>query len=418
MILIKNAKILKKTKVFEGNILIEGNKISALGEVVDKSDVVVDAKGFAAIPGLINAHTHAAMVLFRGYADDMKLHEWLQQKVWPAEAKLTPEAVYWGTKLACIEMLKSGTTFFNDMYFFAEEITKAASECGIRACVASAFFDFFSGDLLEENIKRVEKEIKEIKKFDLVKAAVGPHAVYTVSLEGLKRSAEIAEKYDALIHFHLAETEKEVVEFRKKTGKSIVKALDEIGFLNERLIAAHSVWLERDEIELLAKRKVSVAHCPTSNMKLCVGKAIDYRAMKEFGVNFCIGTDSAASNNNLDMFEEMRFAALLQKFYYNDPTLMRAEEVFNAATVNGARAFKLNSGEISEGKLADIVLINLKNVNLVPGHNLISDLVYSANSGCVDTVIVDGKIVLENGYFEGEEEIIEKAKKIASEITG
>ncbi|MCS7121079.1 MAG: amidohydrolase [Archaeoglobaceae archaeon] len=413
MILIRNARILGKEK---GNILVEDNKIVAVGDIVDKSDVVIDAENLAAIPGLFNSHTHAAMVLFRGYADDMKLHEWLQKKIWPAEAKLNAKAVYWGTKLACIEMLKGGTTFFNDMYFFSEEVARAASECGIRACIASAFFDFFNKDLLEENIKRVEKEVKEIKKNPLILPAVGPHAVYTVSLEGLKRSAEIAEKYDALIHFHLAETEKEVVDFKRKHGEGIVKTLDNIGFLSERLVAAHSVWLEKNEIEILAKRKVNVAHCPTSNMKLCVGKAIDYRSMREFGVNFCIGTDSAASNNNLDMFEEMRFAALLQKFYYNDPTLMKAEEVFDTATKNAAKAFRLNAGEIAEGKLADIVLVNLDNLNLVPGHNLISDLVYSANSSCVETVIVDGKIVVENGYFEGEEEVVEKVKKIALDL--
>ncbi len=415
MLLIKNAKILTE-KIVTGNILIEENKIIAVGEVSDKSDIVIDAKGLAAIPGLFNAHTHAAMCLLRGYAEDMKLQDWLEKKIWPIEAKLDSEAVYWGTKLACIEMLKGGTTFFNDMYFFSPAVAKAASECGIRACISSAFFDFFNMDLLEENLKKVERELKEIKSFKNIIPAIGPHAVYTVSLEGLRRSVEIAEKYDAIIHFHLAETEKEVVDFRKRTGKSIVKALDQIGFLNKRLIAAHSVWLEKEEIELLGKRNVSVVHCPASNMKLCVGKAIDFATMKDFGVNFCLGTDGAASNNSLDMFEEMKFAALLQKFYYNDPTRIKAEEVFKATTINAAKAFGVRAGEIASGKLADIVLIDLKKAQLNPNHSLIANLVYSANSGCVDTVIVDGKILVENGYFEGEEEIIEKANEVAYKI--
>ncbi len=417
MILIRDAKILTSRGVVDGNLLIEGNRIAAIGDVSDKSDVVIDANGMAAIPGLFNAHTHAAMVLFRGYADDMMLHEWLQQKIWPAEAKLDGDAVYWGTKLACVEMLKSGTTFFNDMYFFAPEIARAASECGMRACISSAFFDFHNPQLLEENLKRVERDLKELKKYENVIPAVGPHAVYTVSLEGLKRGAELAEEYDALIHFHLAETEREVVEFREREGKGIVKALDEIGFLSSRLVAAHAVWLSDAEIELLAKRGVSVAHCPASNMKLCVGKAINFAAMKRAGLNFCLATDGAASNNNLDMFEEMKFAALLQKFYYNDPTLMKAEEVFEAATINAARAFGIDAGAIEVGRLADIVLIDLAKPYMNPNHSLIANIVYAANSGCVDTVIVDGRIVVENGYFEGEEEIIERACKIAAKLT-
>ncbi|WP_456469398.1 amidohydrolase [Archaeoglobus sp.] len=420
MILIKGAKVLTPKGVVEGNVLIEENKIAAVGDVADKSDVVIDGRKKAVIPGLFNTHTHAAMVLFRSYADDMVLHEWLEKKIWPLEAKLDSEAVYWGTKLACIEMLKSGTIFFNDMYFFPPTIAKAAEECGIRACVSAAFFDFFNPDLLEENLKKALKDLKEIEKYNVLRA-IGPHAVYTVSLDGLRRAAEIAEEMDLFVHFHLAETEKEVVDFKKQHGKPITKALDEIGFLSSRLIAAHSVWLEDAEIELLGKRGVTVSHCPASNMKLCVGKAIKFEEMKKAGVNFTIGTDGAASNNNLDMLEEMKFAALLQKFHYSDPTLMKAEEVFEAATVNAARAFGLKSGVIDEGYLADLVLIDLKKPYLQPEHNLVANLIYAASSGCVDTVIVDGRIVVENGYFMGDEtqemEIIEKTAKIALDLT-
>ena len=418
MILIRGCKVLTPKGIVAANILIEGNKIAAIGDVSDKSDIVIDAKGMAAIPGLFNTHTHAAMVLFRSYADDMYLHDWLQKKIWPLEAKLDSEAVYWGTKLACIEMLKSGTTFFNDMYFYPEAIAKAVEETGIRACVSSAFFDFFNPDLLEANLKRVERDVEELKKYERVIPAVGPHAVYTVSLEGLRLSAELAVEKGALVHFHLAETEREVVEFRKKHGKSIVKTLDEIGFLSERLIAAHCVWLESGEIETLAKRNVSVAHCPASNMKLCVGKAMNFAEMMKLAVNVTIGTDGAASNNNLDVLEEMKFAALLQKFYYNDPTLVKAEDVFRAATLNAAKAFELNAGAIEEGRLADIVLVDLRKPYMQPEHNLVANLVYAASAGCVSTVVVDGKVVVENGAFEGEEEIVEKASEVAFRLAG
>ena len=421
MIVIKGAKVLTPAGIVEEDILIEGNRIVAVGDVNGgKDDIVIYGKGKAVIPGFFNTHTHAAMTLFRSYADDMVLQEWLERKIWPLEAKLDADAVYWGTKLACIEMLKSGTVFFNDMYFFPEVIARAANECGIRSCVSAAFFDFFNQDLLEKNLKDAIKSLKRIERYNVLRS-IGPHAVYTVSLEGLKRAAEIAEEMDLFIHFHLAETEKEVVDFRKQHGKPIVRALDELGFLNRRLIAAHCVWLEDVEIELLAKRNVTVSHCPVSNMKLCVGKVIRYVDMRRAGVNFTIGTDGAASNNNLDMFEEIKFAALLQKFNYNDPTLMKAEEVFEAATINAARVFKLKSGVIETDYLADLVLVDLSKPYLQPEHNLVANLVYAATSGCVDTVIVDGKVVVENGYFMGDREeemkIIEKVSKVVQHLT-
>ncbi len=416
MILIKNGKILTRRGVVEGNLLIEENRISMIGDAWDKSDIVIEADGKAVIPGLVNCHTHAAMVLFRGYADDMYLHEWLQEKIWPLERKLTERAVYWGTKLACIEMLKSGTTFFNDMYFFPESVARAVEETGIRACISSAFFDFFNPGLLEEALSRAEKEIRALGNYERVIPAIGPHAVYTVSLDGLAGSMDLAKKYNAFVHFHLAETREEILEFEKRYGKGIVRALDEIGFLNDRLIAAHSVWLKDDEIDLLAKRGVSVVHCPTSNMKLCVGGVLNFREMKRRNLNVTLGTDGAASNNNLDMLEEMKFASLLQKFYYGDPTIMKAEEVFAMATKNASKAFKLDLGMVEEGYLADLAIVDLKKVFMRPSHNLVADLVYSASGCCVDTVIVDGKVVIKNGHHKQEEEIIERATEVARDL--
>lgn len=407
MILIENTKILQGEALKDGNILIEGNRIAAIGEVKDKSDIVIDAKDLAAIPGLFNCHTHSAMTLFRGYAEDMPLQEWLEKKIWPAEMRLNDRIVYLASKLACVEMLKTGTVFFNDMYFFPSATAKAVEETGIRACLSSAFFDFFNEEILEANMKRVERELKELKKFR-VSRAIAPHAVYTVSLEGLRRSVEVAEKEDIFIHFHLAETEKEVLEFKKRQGKGIVKALDDIGFLSPRLFCAHSVWLEKEEIELLGIRKVNLVHCPTSNMKLSVGKAMNFPEMRKNEVNVLLGTDGAASNNSLNMFSEMKFCALLQKFYYGAGSF-KAKEAFRIATENAGRAFGLKSGRIEVGWLADIVLVELKQVGFVPCHDIVANLVYSGAT--VNTVIVDGKIVVENGYFDGEEKLLEEFSK-------
>lgn len=416
-ILIKNVKIVDARKTVEGSVYIEENRIVEVGDIKNnKHDIVINGKGKAVIPGLINTHTHAAMTLFRSYADDMPLMEWLQNKIWPLEAKLNVEDIYHGTKLACLEMIKSGTTAFNDMYFEVEAIAKAVEEMGMRACISSAFFDFFDEQRLEESLKKVKDDLKKLKNFENVIPAVGPHAPYTVSLDGLKASMEIAEEYDALVHFHLAETKGEIEEFKKKNGKGVVEALDEIGFLNSRLIAAHCVWLSEEEIKLMAERNVNVSHCPASNMKLCVGNALNYSAMKKHGLNVTLGTDGAASNNNLDMFEEMKFAALLQKYHYSIPTLLNAKEVFEMATLNGAKALGIKAGLIEPGYLADLVLIDLKKPYLMPGHNIIGDIVYSAKGDCVDTVIIDGNIVMENGRVEGEEEIMEEARKTALDL--
>ncbi len=416
MILIENARVLRDGKLVEANVLVEENRISAIGDFKDKSDYVIDGKGLAVIPGLFNSHTHAAMTLFRGYADDMPLQEWLEKKIWPAEAKLNDEIVYWASKLACIEMLKSGTTFFLDMYFFPSATAKAVEETGIRACLSSAFFDFFNKDLLEINLRRVEKELRELKGYRVLRA-VAPHAVYTVSLEGLKRAMEMAEEENILVHFHLAETEKEVVEFKKKHGKGIVSALDEIGFLNPRLISAHCVWLEKEEIRLMARKGVNAVHCPASNMKLGVGKALNYPEMKNSNLNVLLGTDGAASNNSLDMLREMKFSALLQKFYHGSDSF-KATDALRMATENASKAFGIKAGKVEVGWLADLVLLDLKKSPMTPCHDLVANLVYSASSECVDTVIVDGKIVVENGHFEGEEMVIEKFSKMAESFFG
>ena len=400
----------------ETSIYIEGNSIAGI-EGNSQADETIDGRGMAALPGLINTHSHAAMTLFRGYGDDMKLQQWLEEKIWPIEGKLTEEDVYWGAKLACLEMIKSGTTSFNDMYWHLPGTVKAVEETGIRAVLSPVFIDLFDEDKRKETIKEHTKLLGDVKAIgsERIMPALGPHALYTVSKEGLQWCREFADKEDMLIHFHLAETEQENKDCVKKNGKRPVEYLEEIGFLCDRIVAAHCNWLNEKEVGIIAKYGVKVAHTPTSNMKLATG-IMPYPEMAKAGLTVSLGTDGCASNNNLDMFEEMKFAALLQKASRKDPTVKSANEVWSMATVNGAKALGLNSGRIEEGRLADIILISLKRPELTPSHNLISNLVYSANGSCVDTVICDGRVLMQGRKVKGEDEIIQKAGEVAMNL--
>ncbi len=412
--------ILIKNVLLDGNkkdVFIEGNIIKKIGENLDcECDDKIDGDGKAIIPSFVNAHAHAAMTLMRGYADDMQVMQWLEEKIWPLEGKLTEEDVYWGTKLACLEMIKSGTTFFSDMYWHYHGTARAVEEMGIRAAVSAVFIDLFDKAKAEEQIEHNKELFEETKKYsDRVTFTLGPHAIYTVSKESLQWAKKFADENGLLIHIHLSESKNEVDECIKKNGKRPVEYLNEMGFLGKNVIACHSIWLDDKEIDILAKNNVKVVHNPVSNMKLSSG-VFPYNKLSG-KLNIALGTDGCASNNNLDMFEEMKFASLLQKLETNDPTSLPAQEVFDMATVNGAKVFGLDCGEIKEGKLADLLLIDLKNVSVVPGHNLISNLVYSANGSCVDTTICNGKILMQNRKVIGEEEILEKANEIAMKLT-
>lgn len=395
------------------DIFIEKNIIKKIGNSLkNNADIIIDGKGKAILPSFVNAHTHSAMTLMRGYADDMGVLEWLEKKIWPLEAKLTEETVYWGTKLACLEMIKSGTTFFNDMYWHFHGTARAAEEMGLRAVISSVFIDIFNKEKAKEQIKLTEKLFEESKKYsDRINFALGPHAIYTVSEESLKWVKKFADKNNLLIHIHLSESENEVRECVKRHGARPVEYLEKIGFLGPNVIATHAIWLNGKEIDILSKYDVKIAYNPTSNMKLTSG-IMPYEKMKN-KLNITLGTDGCASNNNLDMFEEMKIASLLQKSHSGDPTLLPARVAYDIATINGAKAFNLNCGRIEEGRLADLILIDLNNINLTPNHNLISNIVYSANGSCVDTVICDGKILMQGRAVKGEMEIIRKANKIA-----
>ncbi|MEM0360279.1 MAG: amidohydrolase [Candidatus Diapherotrites archaeon] len=403
--LIENVFLGKK----KTNVLVEGNKIASIGRQKDRSGEVINGKGLAIVPSFVNCHTHAAMSLLRGYADDFELQEWLEKHIWPIEAKITKKDVYWGSKLACLEMIKSGTTCFADMYFFPGETAKAVKETGMRAFLGIVF-------LGKQKISfgRIKHQARELNGFgSLVKPMLAPHALYTVPTENLKKIAEISEKEKWLVHFHLSETKKEVLDCLKEHKKRPAEFLQEIGFFSERVLNAHSVWLDSKEINILAKTKAKAVHCPASNMKLAVGRAMPYNEMKKAGVPVCLGTDGCASNNSLSMLSEMKLASLLQKHSTGNPTILPAKEVFFMATEGGAKALGLNAGLIREGMLADFLLVDLKNFSLVPGHNLTSDLVFSASDSCIDTVFCNGEILKFKGKIEGESEILEKAREQA-----
>jgi 5-methylthioadenosine/S-adenosylhomocysteine deaminase len=407
-ILLKNVILGKKKK----DIFIKQGLIEKIGDNLNlKAQEKIDAKGCKAVmPSLVNTHTHSAMVLLRGYADDLPLKEWLEKKIWPLEDSFTQDDIYWGVKLACLEMIKTGTTLFNDMYMFPETTMKAVNEMGIRAFIGLVMIN-------SKDIKYLEKEYSKLerKQNNLVKVSVSPHALYTVSRENLIQAGRFASKKKLFLHTHLSETKEEVRHCLKKYKKRPAEFLDQVGLLSSRTILAHSVHLTDQEIKLLAQRKCSVSYNPTSNLKLSVGGVFPYKKMKQFKVNITLGTDGCASNNNLDLIEEMKIAGLIQKHQEKDPTVSPAKEILEIASENGFKFFNLNGGKIEKGKIGDLILLDLNQPCLIPGHNIVSDFVYSASGSVVTDLICNGKILMRNRKVQGEKEIINQARKRALE---
>ncbi|AEE92055.1 5-methylthioadenosine/S-adenosylhomocysteine deaminase [Tepidanaerobacter acetatoxydans Re1] len=401
-ILIKNAQVLvfegEKAVVKKADIGIEGSRIVQIGEVKADFDAqrVIDASNMLAMPGLINTHTHLSMNLFRNYADDMPLWDWLTKKIWPLEEKLTAEAVYWGSTLGIAELIKSGVTGFLDMYFFAKETIKVVLDTGIRAYIARGLTDEEEGKEAQlEETRELYQKYHE--KEGRVKIFAGPHAPYTCSPRYLKKVRALSDELGIGIHIHLSETQKEVDESIEKWGKTPIKHVYDLGILERPTIAAHCVHVNDNDIEILANCKVSVAHNPTSNLKLASGFAPIEKMLKA-NVNVALGTDGASSNNNLNMFEEMHLASIINKCVNSDATSVPAEAVIKMATINGAKALGVEKelGSIKVGKKADIILIDLNKPHLCPLHNPLSAICYSAQGSDVHTVIVDGKILMEN----------------------
>ncbi|HAC22432.1 MAG TPA: chlorohydrolase [Porphyromonadaceae bacterium] len=413
-ILIKQVLLYDK----EVDVLIKDNIIAQIGENICCDDCeIIDGRKKAIIPGLVNCHTHAAMTLFRGFADDMKLEPWLTEKIWPNEAKLTEEDVYWGAKLACLEMIRTGTTSFLDMYHMYDATAQAVEEMGIRGFLTEAFFDHFDSKITEKVKKRVAKLInRPLLHGDRIRMALGPHAIYTVSGELLRWSSDVAKEHDMLLHLHLAETEVEVQNSLKNFGLTPVRYLKELGILSPNLVVAHCIWLDDEEMKMLADHDVKVVHNPNSNLKLASGMHFKADEMRKAGITVGLGTDGCSSSNNLDMVEVMKVASLLGKAWRKDPEAMTAPDVFDMATKGGAHILGLNAGEIKEGMLADIALVDLKIPAFAPNFNFVSNLVYAANGYCIDTVICDGKVLMRNKQIKDEDLILDKASDLAYKL--
>lgn len=397
------------------DIYIDGKVIRQIGPALQvEAAQTIDGTGKAIIPGFVNAHTHAAMTLFRGFGDDMPLMPWLEQKIWPNEAKLTRDDVYWGTKLACLEMIKTGTTTFVDMYHKFHATADAVEEMGLRAVLSGVCFDHFNPELAEKSKRQNEKLITEMDGYSKrIQYAVGPHAIYTVSGELLQWINDFSLEHSVPINLHLAETEGEVQDCIKNFGTTPVRYLYKLGILSPRLIIAHGIYVDDDEIRMLAEHDVKVVHNPASNMKLASGMHFKYCEMKKAGITVALGTDGCSSSNNLDMIEAMKLASLLGKVWRKDPEAIPAPDIFRTATEDGATAIGLNAGRVEVGCLADLCLVDLHIPAFTPNHNFISNLVYAANGSCIDTVICDGKVLMQDKKVPGEDEIMERTAEIA-----
>ncbi len=423
-ILIKNVDIVtmnEQNGFYENsNIVIEDNIITHLGNIQEidkiKVDYIIEGTNKLAMPGLINCHTHLGMSLFRNYADDMVLSEWLTKKIWPAEAKLISEDIYWASLLSMSEMIASGTTSFCDMYFFMDQVVKALEVSNMRASLARG--------IVEEDINskyKIEENEKLFKDYDnalngRIKIMFGPHAPYTCSPEFLLEIIDSASKLNASLHIHLSETKEEVEESYRKYNKSPIKHMYDLGLFELHTVAAHCVHIDDEDIKLIKDKNVYPINNPSSNFKLASGFSPVNKMLKE-GIKVALGTDGAASNNNLNMFKEISMASLVNKAVDNDPMSVTALETLKMATLNGAYALGIEKeiGSLEVGKKADIIILDMDKPHLCPRNNIFSTLAYSAYGSDVDTVIVDGNILMEKKEFKTID--IEKVKYMANEIS-
>ena len=404
-----------------GFIAVKNGKIVNIGKrasasLTIKAEKTIQGKEKVALPGLVNCHTHVPMTLLRGLAEDKQLDEWLKETIWPLEAKLKPGNIYDGALLGCLEMIKSGTTCFADMYFHEEAVAKAVEEAGLRAVLAEGIIE--SGDSTS-GTKMLRSATEVAENLDgfadgRVRVRLGPHAVYSCSPDLLRKVRESAQRLNVGVHIHLAESAEEA----EPLGE--VELLDSVGFFSGiDVLAAHCIHLSEKDMRTLARRGVTVAYNPVANMKLAMG-APKIADLLGLGVTVGIGTDGPASNNTLDMLESMKAAALLQKVSSLNPTALPAETVLKMATIEGARALKLEKyiGSLEAGKRADIILLDFDKPHLTPRHNLYANIVYSAHGSDVDTVIVDGKVLMENRKVKtvDETKVVQRAQRTALEL--
>ena len=399
--LIKNIDLVpingKDEVIRNTNIYIKDNEIIHIGEIRDDIEVerIIDGKHKIAMPGLINSHTHIGMSLLRNFADDLPLHDWLTKKIWPTEANLTSRDVYWGSLLSMVEMIQGGTTAFCDMYFFMDEVGNGLEESGMRGVLTRGLIE-------DEGAKRKLDETRELfknyhgKGNGRIKVMVAPHAPYTCSPDFLKESFKLAKELNTGIHIHLSETRKEVEDSFNLHGKSPIRHVYDLGLLDIHTIGAHCVHVDDDDIEIIKEKGLIPVNNPGSNLKLASGFAPIDKMLKK-GIPVALGTDGSSSNNNLNMFEEINLASIVNKAVNLDAVSVPAIEALKMGTINGAKALDLEkeTGSIELGKKADLILIDTDKPHLYPHHNIISSLAYGVQASDVDTVIVDGKIIME-----------------------
>lgn len=418
-ILLKNIKVGNSSS----DILLRDGVISSIqpsGESWDcLADEVeaVDCNGKSAVPGFINMHTHAGMSIMRGVGEDIMFHEWLS-RIWDVESRIDAEFVYHATKVACLEMIKTGTTTFNDHYWHMPMAYKAAQEMGLRSVLAYVICDRNDPDEAErQKIQCAEMYELTSSWDDTAVFAIAIHAIYSVSEKMILWAVNFARERGLRIHIHLSETSKEVEDCMALHGVSPVVYLDRLGVLGPDVIAAHTLWLSDEDVEILGKRGVTCVHNVNSNLKLASGYRFRYNELRDAGANVCLGTDGCASSNNLDMLETMKTSAMIQKAWRNDPSVMPLNELMAMATSNAAAGLGLNTGRIEVGALADILIVDTDNYHFLSPGSFEANLVYSAHSDCIDSVICNGRFLMRNRKVEGEKEILDAAKAVLSKIT-
>ncbi len=410
-------------RILTGDVLIEGNRIAGIGESLGSADEVIDCRGCAVLPGLINTHQHVANALLRGVADDLPLEDMLARS-FPLDAKLTRRDVQLGALLGCVEMIRSGTTSFQDLFYWEDEVARAVRESGMRGFLAWVTLDESFTTQHGNPVKNADAFVAKHKGDSLVMPEVGVQGVYVASEETFHAAREVADRHGVRTHTHLSETRKEVYDHLAKTGRRPAEWLEDLGFLGDRLNVAHGVWLTLNEVRLLARHGVSVAHCPTSNMKLASGGVAPVPEMFDAGVSVALGTDSALSNNAADLFAEMKTASLLHKAMRWDARVLPAQRALDMVTVDAARALGASSliGSIEAGKRADLAVVSMRRPHTTPFYpaNVISHLVYSSRGSDVQATIVDGQVLMAGGILRtvDEDAVLERAQETAKELLG
>ena len=398
------------------DILIDKNKIAEISDRINTSaDEVIDCTDKAVLPSFCNTHTHAGMMFLRGIGEDKNLFDWLNQDIFPKEAKIKPEHLYPLSRYALLEMIKTGTTCFTDMYFEVPGTIRAVKEMGLRSVIPYPGMDFFDEKETEARIRRATRYLEEPSENSRIKKALFCHSVYTCSQKLICGFSDLAKKYDTYLQIHVSETQKEVDDCIRKFGCRPVELLYKWGIMGPKTLFAHAVHLNDDEIRLVKKTGTVLAHCPSSNLKLGSGQMNLQKYLDE-GLKITLGTDGVSSNNSLSMISEMKTAALSAKNKAGSVLAGKVDDIFQIATKNGFNAFGIDAGEIKEGRLADFILVDRNNQFLLPNNNLKSNMIYAADSSCITDVFCDGKPIMRNRTIPHESEIVSDFKRVCCDL--